>query len=179
MATALLMTEQEYLATLADENPPWEYFDGRVRQKRAMTKRNHVTVANNGHRWFERYARRMGGFFGQTPTTNVGTAGVREYLVPDLAYWAPGKPVGDSAFFPPTLAIEIVSDDQSVPALRDKCRQYLARGVDVCWLIDPKKRTVETFEGDTESRLMTEGDTLVSAFLPGFTEPVSDLFEGV
>lgn len=177
MATKLLMSEQEYLDTLSNSKR-FEFCNGVVTEKRGefMTQRDHVTLAEELSAAIRAYRKLVGGFGGQTPTTNLSDDADRLYRIPDLAYWAPGRAVGDSIFFPPTLAIELVSKDQSVPALRDKCRAYRGRGIDVCWLIDPLKRTAEVFEGDLDAELLPAEAALESPHLPGFSLPLADLF---
>jgi len=96
--------------------------------------------------------------------------------MPHLGYWAPDRVVGESVFLPPTLAIESVSEDQSVPALRDKCRAYRERGVPVCWLIDPGKRTAEVFDDGRDAELLPADGALESPHLPGFSLALRDLF---
>lgn len=115
------MSEQEYLETLANSKR-FEFCNGVVTEKRGefMTRRKHVTVATTLTDLLHDLAKRTGGFGGQTPTTNFSSGGDRVYRMPDLAYWVPGRLVGDDIFQPPTLAIELVSADQSVPKLREK-----------------------------------------------------------
>lgn len=61
-------------------------------------------------------------------------------------------------------------------ALRDKCREYRSRGVDVCWLIDPARKTVEVFEEGREGVELEGGATLASEKVPDFSMPVAELW---
>jgi Uma2 family endonuclease len=56
---------------------------------------------------------------------------------------------------------------------RAKCRLMRENGVDVCWLIDPVRRVAETFEGVLDGEPVS---VLESAFLPGFTISLEELF---
>lgn len=179
MPAKLLMTEQEYLAHYADEQPPWEYDNGEVTQKRQMTKRHHTIAAEELSAEFRQYRKATGGFAGQTPTTNFSDLHNRRYRIPDFGYWAPGKPQGDEIFLPPTLAVEIVSPGQSVPQLREKCRFLLSQGVDVCWLIEPEQRWVEVFDAEHDGTRLPENALLQSPYLPGFSMPVRQLWDAI
>ena len=93
-------------------------------------------------------------------------------------YWAPGKPRGDSdaAELPPSLAVEVRWPGESMNSQRDRCRFYREHGVDVCWLIDPRSRVAERFEGDFDAEPVPADGALTSAHLPGFALPLSELF---
>ena len=180
MTTKLLMTEREYLDTLANSNR-FEFCNGVVTEKRGefMTKRKHVTLATKLTVLLDGYASRTGGYAGQTPTTNVSGGPERVYRMPDLGYWAADRPVGDPVFDPPTLAIELVSKDQSVPELRKKCRFYRQRGIPVVWLIDPERESVEVFEGDTDGKPVAPDGALESVNLPGFRLDLAELWSAI
>ena len=171
------ISEEEYLRELADSNR-WEFCNGVATEKRGelMTRRDHVTLAEELSAALRAYRLRAGGFAGQTPTTNLSRSDERLYRMPDLAYWAPEREIGESIFTPPTLAIELVSADQSVPGLRDKCRAYREHGVEVCWLIDPARRTAEVFEMGRDAEPLRADGVLESPALPEFRLPLPELF---
>lgn len=80
----------------------------------------------------------------------------------------------------PDLAIEILSPSDPN---RDKVRKreiYERHGVNEYWLVDPYERniTVLLLEGDAyqTAGIYTEGDTLTSSTLSGFTLNLADLF---
>ncbi|MEX1104526.1 MAG: Uma2 family endonuclease, partial [Dehalococcoidia bacterium] len=111
------------------------------------------------------------------PTVNLSRTLDRRYRVPDLAYWAEGKPVSNGEILlPPTLAIEIMSSGQTFLAMRAKCREYRRRGVDVAWLVSTSRRTVEVFEGDRDGEVMMGAATLESGHLPAFKLTLFELF---
>lgn len=131
------MTEVEFLARYADERPSYEFLNGEVRQK-PMAKRTQVAMAGELSALLREYRKRnSGSFSGEDPTINLSQSTDRRYLAPDVAYWAPHKAQGGEVFEPPTLAIEIQSEGQTLGALRKKCREYRQRGVDVAWLVSP------------------------------------------
>lgn len=168
------LTPEEFLALPDDDGPSLEYINGEVHQKVAA-KRKHVTVAGYLAYALHDHVRETGGFSGQEPTVAFVSAGDERYLVPDVAYWAPGKPQGDDIFLPPTLAIEARSPDQSVASLRRKCAYYLAHGVDVTWLVNPDRLWLEAYEGDSV-RTYRPGDVVETIHPPGFMLSLDEMF---
>ncbi len=173
MVTKTRMSLEEYLA-LPQEPPYLEYLDGEVVQK-PMPKRKHLKLAHEFDFALGLYRRQRGGLAG--PESHVWFGVPRHWRVPDIVYWAPGKPQGDDdVSLPPTLAVEILSPSQPFQDLRDKCRFYRANGVDVAWAVNPDTRTVEVFDGEADGMVLTEADTLTSPELPGFELSLGDLF---
>lgn len=169
-----LLTVEEYLA-LPEEKPYLEYVRGQVVQK--MTpKRRHVSLAAKLLFQFALYERRVGGFSGPEPTIAFIDPADLRYLVPDAAYWAPDKPIGGEIMSPPTVAVEVRSEGQSLSSLREKCDYYRAHGVDAAWLVDPERRVIEVWDEGRAGVPLSPGDELASAALPGFTLDVATLF---
>ena len=167
------MTEEEFLA-LDHVKPRLEYIDGRAVQKPA-TKRKHVRIARVMTVALDAQIQRHGGDGGPEP--HIWFESEHQYRLPDVVYWAPGKPQGDdNRMLPPTLAVEVRSPDETMDGQRAKCRFYRAHGVDVAWLIDPESRTVEVFEGDRDGHALPPGSSLESPMLPGFSLPLAELF---
>lgn len=166
----------EAFEALPEAKPYLEYICGEVIQK-PVPKRPHGKLQAE-------LARRLGNWAvdaGGSVTTEVHTyfpAGTETVVrVPDVLYWAPGKPEGDDQHsLPPTLAVEVRSVTQSWYNQQAKCRFMLAHGVDVCWLVDPEARTAEIYEGDGEPRILSGDAVLESSHLPGFALPIADLF---
>jgi Uma2 family endonuclease len=174
------MSEDEYLETLSHSRR-FEFTNGVVTAKRGpyMTQKSHVAVAEEISAAFRDYRRVKGGFGGQTPTTDLSQGPDRVYRLPDFAYWAPGRRVGDSIFDPPSAGIEIVSPDQSVSDLRAKCRFFRSRGIDVCWLIHPDQRWAEVWDGLNEATRVPEDGALESEALPEFRLELSRLWAAI
>ena len=169
------VSEREYLATMTGVKPSLEFVNGEVYQK-PLTKRSHAEVSKRIAAVFLAYERTNGGYFAWETTTNLSSGPDRRYRVPDLAYWSPDKPVGDEIFLPPTLAIEVVSEGQTVKDMRDKCVEYLSRGVDVCWLIDPRRRIAEVITAGTAPIVVGPGGELVAPGVAGLSIAIDDLF---
>lgn len=147
---------------LPEARPGLEYWDGLVVQK-AVGKRRHGRLQRRLAALFDAYQAEHGG--DSVTEGRVFFAG-HGHLLPDLAYWAPGKPQGnDEVLLPPTLAIEIRSPDDSMAERRRKCRDMRRFGVDACWLLDPETRQAERFEGEAAAAPFA-GGMLQSASCP-------------
>ncbi len=166
----LRMSVEEYLA-LPEEKPYLEYVDGIALQK-PMPNMEHGQIVAELTIELGMYARAHGGRLG--PEVRAAFERSETYRLPDLSYWAPGRTASDDSI--PSLAVEVRSPDQSLQELRNKCRFYRTNGVDACWLIDPRLRIVEVFEGDDDGRRLDREGALESAFLPGFSFPLTDLW---
>jgi Uma2 family endonuclease len=77
----------------------------------------------------------------------------------------------------PDLVVEIASPNDAYTELRDKVDEWLQAGVQVVWVVDPQRRTVEVFQPNQPIRVLREGDTLTGdPVLPDFQLPLSELF---
>ena len=162
------MGEDEYLS-LPDEKPGLEYIDGMVVQK-PMGDEEHGFLAGEFIIRLGAYRAHSGGRVG--PEIRARFPGAN-YRLPDASFFVKGRPLGGQ--LPPTLAIEIRSPGQTRNELRAKCRFFRANGVEECWLVDPRLRTVEQFSSEGEFILGAD-QTLISAALPGFELVLSELF---
>jgi Uma2 family endonuclease len=82
-------------------------------------------------------------------------------------------------FFPeaPALIVEVVSPSDTVEEVDDKIRRWLAAGVELAWVVNPRGRTVTVYRSPEDIRVLTAKDTLDGGdVLPGFTVRVGDLF---
>lgn len=74
----------------------------------------------------------------------------------------------------PDLAVEVISPNDTFTGVTEKVEEYLAAGVRLVWVIDPKRRTVLVYPG---GQTLTEADRLSGGdVLPGFAVPVTRLF---
>ena len=65
------------------------------------------------------------------------------FLIPDVAVFH-GKEPGSLPDFAPLIAIEILSPDDPMSAVREKLQQYKDWGVAHAWLVDPHARRLYT-----------------------------------
>jgi Uma2 family endonuclease len=177
MVTKQRMTLEEYLA-LPEEKPYLEYVCGEVRPKQVAPSYEHSSLAAELAFLLKSYIRAgAGGSVMVEPRVRFESGpGTRAYVL-DVAYWAPGRPIGDyRAMSPPTLAVEVRSPGQSPRHQRERCRYFRSQGVPVCWLVDPETQAVELFEGGRDGETAGKEATLTSQELPGFSLRLEDLF---
>jgi len=102
-------------------------------------------------------------------------------LIPDLGVMFPGRlSPGSTGWIQaaPELAIEVVSSE-SAERLEQKIALYLAHGSQSVWVVYPKQRVIRIFDASGQSRKFEQTNTLTDPVLPGFSSPVSAIFEGI
>ncbi len=77
----------------------------------------------------------------------------------------------------PLVAVEIRSDSNTWPELREKARRYLQHGTQMVWLVDMDERTLEIHRAGDAPQTLGDADVFEGgALLPGFRVSVRDLF---
>jgi len=78
----------------------------------------------------------------------------------------------------PELAVELLSDGNTKDEMERKRREYFDAGIELVWIVDPMKFTIQVFTSSSQQTLLKRGDTLDGgAVLPGFTLPLAKLFD--
>lgn len=78
----------------------------------------------------------------------------------------------------PELVVEVLSKNDTVPEILDKVGEYLAAGVQIVWVIDPRSQIVTVFRLEQNACELRIGDVLTAeGVIPGFQAPVAELFE--
>ncbi len=78
----------------------------------------------------------------------------------------------------PDLVVEVVSPSDRPKDVYDKARMWLSHGVRLVWVAYPDTRTIDVHQNGNPVVTLTEEDTLDGGLvLPGFTMPVSEVFE--
>ena len=101
---------------------------------------------------------------------------------PDLAFFAPEKEPPEDikssyAEVVPDLLAEIVSPNDTAREVREKAEMWLGFGVRLVWVVNPDTRTVDVHRRGLPIITLTDQDALDGLdILPGFTCPVSDIF---
>jgi len=107
----------------------------------------------------------------------------RTVLVPDAAFVRADRlpPPDERAGIlelAPDLVVEVASPNDSANMISEKVREYLDAGVKLVWVVFPKRRMVQVFTPDRNSRLLYEDDDLDGGdVLPGFKMRVGAIFE--
>ena len=79
----------------------------------------------------------------------------------------------------PEIVVEIISDSATQRILEDKLVDYIAIGVDECWVVRPDARTVEVLAltpgGVRSEAVYSEGQAVASVVFPGLVVPVAEV----
>lgn len=131
--------------------------------------------------------RRIGNFVedgpGGTVTCNdtgfVTERGPDSVRGPDISYWSKERlkevPVGYITISPDML-VEVLSPSNTSKQIREKLKEYFAKGVRLVWVIAPEDRTLTIYRQPDEGRLLHETASVTGEdVLPGFECRVSDL----
>jgi len=176
------MTLAEFLALPEDSETALEFDDGVVTQKVAP-QFDHSALQMEIVRRLDRHAsaHRLGVALPELRMVVPGWA-----PVPDVSYIRREriKPASRRRFgkieIPPDLAIEIVSPEQTVQALQEKCRRYVAVGVSVSLVVDADDETIYAIRPGQPLRVLRGDDRIdLDDVLPGFDLTVSALFNSI
>jgi Uma2 family endonuclease len=103
---------------------------------------------------------------------------------PDAAFvsyqrWPADRPLPHTDPWPvvPDLAAEVVSKSNPAEEMLEKMADYFQAGVQLVWLIYPRRQQVYVYESPTQVRILAQADELDGgAVLPGFRLPLASLF---
>ena len=183
-ASPMSMTVEEFLASSVPEGKA-ELIRGELRVT-PPPGAPHGTAAINLVVMLANYVRAMG--LGRVFGDSFGYELVRlprTVRVPDGSFVRaerlPPAGIGPGLLkFAPDLAIEVLSPSESASELEEKLDDYLFSGTPLIWVVDPVRRTVMIVAADAPVRWLRESDTLDGGtVVPGFTCPVSDIFDGI
>jgi Uma2 family endonuclease len=77
----------------------------------------------------------------------------------------------------PDFVIEVVSPNDSYSEIQEKVEEYLAKGVQLVWVVDPQRKRITVYHDNQYQRLTTE-DTLTGGnVLPGLEIKLNELFQ--
>ncbi|MGA3076355.1 MAG: Uma2 family endonuclease [Bryobacteraceae bacterium] len=176
--TTAPMTVEEFLKLPEVEGEKMELIHGEV-VSMAYAGFVHETVKSNlidiVAAWLRQH--RIGRLYAETTYRLVGDA-----LAPDLSVLRNERltPVTkDLPLGAPDLAIEVVSSETAA-RLRTKIGLYLEHGCKAVWVVYPEARLVETHDANGQVRIFKQDQILEDpGVLPGFSTPVSAVFEGL
>ena len=105
----------------------------------------------------------------------------RRVRAPDVAFVRAERLAGGvpKKFFPgpPDLAVEVVSPSDTWPEVEEKVEDWLARGTQSCWVVDPKTRLVMLHRPGGQVTRLDHGGVVTDDLLPGFALRVTEIFE--
>jgi Uma2 family endonuclease len=177
------MTLDEFLA-LPEEKPYLEYEDGVVKQKDVPSdvspQGDHGSIQAEFVVRFDRAGRqrRLGKVFSETRFVTPGWS-----PVPDVSYYRRENirprsrhQIGDF-HVPPDIAVEIVSPDQAVRELLEKCLRYATVGVPVSLIVDPDDVSIFVIRPNQQLVVLRGEDRIdLDDIIPGFELTVTELF---
>lgn len=81
------------------------------------------------------------------------------------------------ADFPPDLAVEVLSPEDTVSEILRKVEEYLAAGVPLVWIVDPATQTVTVYRSLQDVKVLTADQELdASPVLPDFRVTIAEMF---
>jgi len=100
-------------------------------------------------------------------------------LAPDLAILRATTPLSWTTVVrePPLLAVEVVSQSQTLAELALKAQTYITTGVEEVWAVEHQTRVVDVWTAHGTTTL-SDTQTLTSPLLPGFAVAVRFLLDG-
>jgi Uma2 family endonuclease len=80
----------------------------------------------------------------------------------------------------PDLAIEVLSPDESPAEMDEKVRQYLGRGTQAVWVVDPDARAVTVHAPGQPPQTLKEPESIDGGLVvPGFRCSLAQFFKGL
>jgi Uma2 family endonuclease len=81
------------------------------------------------------------------------------------------------ADFPPDLAVEVLSPDDTVIETQKKVEEYLAGGVRLIWIVEPATKTVTVYRSHQDVKVFTADQELEGGdVIPDFRIRVAEIF---
>lgn len=91
-----------------------------------------------------------------------------------------GLPMTGALTVVPDLVAEVLSPSEAAWEVEEKRAEYLEAGVRLVWIVDPRTRSVTTYQPDAAPVRLVGDDVLTGGLvLPSFRHPVARLFEGL
>lgn len=78
----------------------------------------------------------------------------------------------------PDLAVEVLSPNDRASEMQGKIRDWLEAGCRAVWIVDPATKSVTIYKSTHDISVLNTADALTDdRLLPGFSAPVSEVFE--
>lgn len=101
---------------------------------------------------------------------------------PDVSFTARGRLPKEGipkkfADFPPDLAVEVLSPEDTASEIIRKVEEYLTAGTQLVWVVDPGTQKVTVYRSLQDAKVLTTEQELDGGeVLPGFRTNVAELF---
>jgi Uma2 family endonuclease len=136
-----LWTVREYLRT--SWSPDREYVDGRI-EERNLGEKEHSIIQR--YLTFLFMLKRAEWAVEVFPELRTQTQS-RRFRVPDVLVTRTDDQFERYITKPPLIAVEILSPEDTLTAMRTKAGEYREFGIENIWIIDPEARVVHRFTG--------------------------------
>ncbi len=140
----ILVPVEEYLSTAY--SPDVDYVDGHL-VERNVGEYYHSLLQGLVVTYFNANLRaRYGAKFRAFPEYRMEVRQRTRFRVPDVSVLAAGHPKTPYMEVPPVISIEILSPDDEYGQTPARCLEYVRRGCENVWLLDPRERTLAIVE---------------------------------
>ena len=173
MATKTALTWEEFLAA-GKEGQRWEYIDGEVKFM-SPSGLGHSLVIQEINVAAQKFVNANPEWI-SVPTDAAFRMRSGNLRSPDWSLVRRERLVGGipsgPAPFPPDVAFEVISPNDTPADIRSKRREYRKNGVIQVW-VDPRERTVEVVSPKHGTRTFARGEIAVVEELRGFERSLS------
>ncbi len=163
--TPPLVSVEEYLRT--SYKPACEYRDGVLHPKPMPTWKHGVI---QGQLWSLIRSAAKGFTVSSEASVRINP---QTYLIPDLAVQRRTEFEGPYPTKPIHLCVEIMSPEDRLVKVLEKCNEYLEWGVPTTWIIDPENRRAWQFEAWPPEEIKSGGQLKAGEI----AIPVDDIFK--
>jgi Uma2 family endonuclease len=168
--------------------PALELFDGRLVRKMSP-KRRHQALEKRWVRALDEWAGDRGEALSEWRYEFQPPGRDFVSLVPDVAYLSRealdelGPAAAELPRRAPEIAVEVLSQGDSMRRLARKIDAYLSAGTRVLFVVNPPRRTVVVHSRSADGKHVTQtfgpGEVVTHPALPGFVYPIDAMFEGL
>jgi Uma2 family endonuclease len=176
------VTAEQLLARSA-ELGRCELIDGEIhRMSPAGAYHGNIVLEISGHLHAYLQKNELGALFG-AETGFIVRRNLDTVRAPDVMFLSAARiPDGGipDGYLPvaPDLAVEIISPNDTFPEVSAKAEEYLAAGVKIVWVVEPRAKRAYIFRPGRDISRAGESDALSGEdVLPGFSLPLGRLFE--
>jgi Uma2 family endonuclease len=182
MSTTSLVTAAELLALPTGMGKRYELVLGELRVTSPSNWRHgKVTGRLHGLLWRHVDDNNLGDVFGAETGFRLSRS-PDTVRAPDVAFIAKGNmpdQLPADSFWPgaPDLAVEVLSPGDRTGEVDEKIEAWLAAGTAAVWIVDPKLKTVTTYQSENRVSVRATGQLLDGgSVVPGFSCAVDELF---
>ena len=175
--TRRLATEDD-LRGMPEDGNKYELVDGEIRVSPAGDRHSAVALRLGARLLAHVDQQRLGHVMGADAGYRLPGGNIRS---PDVSFVATGRfpndrPTEDWGSLAPDLAVEVVSPRDRPRWILDKVGEYLAVGVRLVWVVDPRTRRATIHRSLSDVRTIAEDEFLDGEdVVPGFRCPLLEI----